>query len=123
MSPGAVLPLMLWLAPPTPAAPPADAVTIYRCTDADGHLTLRDSPCARGQAQQTRTMLRPKDAPLPPAPPARDAPRDAADREPRERIVYVQPPRPMYECVTPDGERYTSETPEGHPRWVPLWTL
>ena len=23
----------------------------------------------------------------------------------------------------PDGERYTSDTAEGNPRWVPLWTL
>jgi hypothetical protein len=35
----------------------------------------------------------------------------------------VTPPRPLYECMTPDGERYTSETDAGQPRWVPLWTL
>jgi hypothetical protein len=29
----------------------------------------------------------------------------------------------LYDCVTPDGAVYTSETPEGNPRWVPLWTL
>lgn len=121
MSARLVLPLLLWLAsPPAPATPPPDAVTIYRCTDASGHLTLRDSPCAKGQAQQVRSMLRPKDAPLPPTPrePTREEP-----PPPREHVVYVQPPRPLYECVTPDGARYTSETPEGHPRWVPLWTL
>ena len=28
---------------------PRDAVTIYRCTDAAGHLTLRDTPCAQGR--------------------------------------------------------------------------
>ena len=38
-------------------------------------------------------------------------------------VVYRSPPQPLYECVTPDGDRYTSETGEGNPRWVPLWTL
>lgn len=124
MSARPAFPLLLWLAPLlASAAPPPDEVTIYRCTDAAGHLTLRDSPCTRGQAQQTRTMLRPKDAPLAPAPPPRAAARDEDEAPVRERVVYLQPPRPMYECVTPDGDRYTSETPEGHPRWVPLWTL
>ena len=119
-----VLALLSWLAlPAASAAPPQDGVTIYRCTDAAGHLTLRDSPCPKGQAQQARTMLRPKDAPPTPAPPPRAAPREEAQASPRERVVYVQPPRPLYECVTPDGAVYTSETPEGHPRWVPLWTL
>ncbi|NUS39169.1 MAG: DUF4124 domain-containing protein [Lysobacter sp.] len=115
--------LLLWLASPAgSAAPPSGEVTIYRCTDAAGHLTLGDSPCPKGQQQQTRAMLRPKDAPLPPPMPSPRA-HDEGEALPRERIVYVQPPRPLYECVTPDGERYTSETPEGNPRWVPLWTL
>ena len=98
-----------------------DDVTIYRCTDAKGHLTLRDTPCTKGQQQETRTMLRPKDAPM--RLPAR-APERAyvPEREP-PHVVVMNPPRPLYECVTPDGDLYTSETPEGHPRWVPLWTL
>ena len=37
----------------------AEEVTIYRCTDAGGHLTVRDTPCASGEKQQTRNMLRP----------------------------------------------------------------
>ena len=37
-----------------PALSPAparadDAVVIYRCTGPDGRLTLRDSPCAKGE--------------------------------------------------------------------------
>ena len=27
----------------------------------------------------------------------------------------------MYECVTSEGERYTSDSNEGNPRWVPTW--
>jgi hypothetical protein len=111
----------LLLATALPAA--AGDVTIYRCTDARGHLTLRDTPCASGERQETREMLRPKDgaplvAPVPAAAPSRN-PGNAAST----RVMVLRTPQPLYECVTPDGDRYTSDTPEGHPRWVPLWTL
>lgn len=105
---------------PRPVA--AADVTIYRCIDAKGRLTLRDTPCAKGEQQQTRTMIRPTDAaPRPAAPRANDA--DRAPVRDRARVVVAYPPRPLYECMTPDGERYTSESDEGNPRWVPLWTL
>lgn len=96
-------------------------VRIYRCTDAAGKQALRDTPCPKGQKQQARDMLRPKDAPktvrpaapLPaPAPPAAPA-----------SVVYLAPPQPMYECTTADGKRYTSVNGDGNPRWVPYWTL
>lgn len=103
-----------------PAAQAADDVTIYRCTDAAGHLTLRDTPCRDGQKQQTRTMLRPRDAPIVRTP--RPAPSGVPASAPA-RVVVVQAPRPLYECITPDGDAYTSESGEGSPRWVPLWTL
>ena len=106
------------------AAPDArgNEVTIYRCTDARGHLTLRDTPCVTGEKQQTRNMLRPKDAPaaaivVPRAVPAPYEP------PPAPRVVMYSPPRPLYECVTPDGARYPSDSDQGNPRWVPLWTL
>jgi hypothetical protein len=98
----------------------ADDVTIYRCVDAKGHLTLRDTPCAKGEQQQARTMLRPKDAPPQPRTIVREAPQPSPAAP---SVVYATPPRPLYECVTPDGERYASDTSEGNPRWVPLWTL
>lgn len=116
--------VLLILATAAPAARAADAVTIYRCTDAAGRLTLRDTPCRKDQKQQTRTMLRPKDAAVVPhvAPePSRTRADDGDDTRPR--TVYLAPPRPMYECTTPDGDRYTSDTDDGRPRWVPLWTL
>ncbi|MCF7221573.1 DUF4124 domain-containing protein [Lysobacter sp. TLK-CK17T] len=100
----------------------ADDVTIYRCTDAQGRLSLRDTPCVAGEKQQVQTMQRPVDPPPRPQP-APPAPPPPATTPPVVQTVVLQPPRPMYECVTPDGETYTSETPEGNPRWVPLWTL
>jgi len=114
--------LSLVFAAAVPSARGADEVTIYRCTDAGGHLTLRDTPCAAHQKQQTRTMLRPRDATTPPV-----APESARALAPQSieapRVLVVRSPRPLYECVPPDGDPYTSDTPEGHPRWVPLWTL
>ena len=100
----------------------AAEVTIYRCTDAQGRLSLRDTPCRKGERQQTREMLRPSD-PAPRAA-ARVAPAAAPSATTAPpRIVVVHAPRPLYECVTDDGERYTSDTPEGNPRWVPLAIL
>jgi hypothetical protein len=102
----------------------ADEVTIYRCTDARGQVALRDTPCAKGQHQQTIDMIRPRDPPPRPAPvTAPPKPTPAAPAQPTTVVVFRNPPQPVYECVTPDGERYTSDTPAGNPRWVPLWTL
>ncbi|TWI01675.1 uncharacterized protein DUF4124 [Luteimonas cucumeris] len=105
-----------------PAVDAADKITLYRCVDAKGKLTLRDTPCAPGEVQQTRTFQRPRDPPPRPAAQVETAPTPAPP-PPEVRYVTVNPPRPLYECVTPDGERYTSDTDAGNPRWVPLWTL
>lgn len=99
-----------------------DDLTIYRCTDAQGRLALQDFPCAEGQQQEVRTVT-------PPAPPAASAPvapepAPPPAPEPAEATVEVvirPPPRPMYECITPDGERYTSDNGDGNPRPAPAW--
>jgi hypothetical protein len=95
-------------------------VRIYRCTDAAGKHSLRDTPCPKGHAQQTRNMLRPKDAPKAAPPPA---PATAATQPLPAPVVYLAPPQAMYECVTDAGVHYTSDNGDGNPRWVPLWTL
>jgi len=101
----------------------AEPVTVYRCTDASGHVTLGDTPCAQGSKEQVRTLQRPVDRPLPaPVEPA-PVPATPAPADPAPQVVAVRAPQPMYECTTPDGERYTSDSGEGNPRWVPLWTL
>ena len=108
-----------WVVP----AGAAEGVTIYRCTDARGKVELRDSPCPDGVRQTTREMVRPVDPPRPQRlEPVRVEAPSSHDPEPT-RVIYVNTPRPMYECVTPDGSRYTSESPEGNPRWMPLWAL
>jgi hypothetical protein len=118
-------PLMLLLLASTtlPAPLHAQEVTVYRCIGAAGKLTLRDSPCAKGETQQVRSMQRPKD-PAPGALPVAKAAPPPAPPPPREvQVIYRTPPRPMYECVTAEGEQYTSDNGEGNPRSVPLWTL
>ncbi|WP_158601785.1 hypothetical protein [Solilutibacter pythonis] len=102
------------------AAARADDLTLYRCLDAKGRQTLRDSPCQPNEKQQTRQMIRPRDPPRapvvrtpppPPPPPMRET----------VRYMTLAAPRPLYECQAPDGGRYTSESPQGRARWQPLW--
>lgn len=116
------LSLALVCAVAMPAPLSAQGVTVYRCTDARGKVELRDSPCAKDKRQTTRKLVR-MTAPPPArrlapvrveAPPVSSAP---------PQYVFVTAPRPLYECVTPDGDRYTSDSPEGNPRWMPLWAL
>jgi len=111
----------LLLAIPAAARAATGQVSVYRCTGAHGQVTLRDTPCRKGETQQERTMLRPKDPPKP----AITAPVSVRGgpvlRETVTRVV--QAPRTLYRCITPDGANYTSESPEGNLRWVPLWTL
>ena len=108
------------VAMPSPQAHGAE-VTIYRCTDAKGQLTLRDTPCRAGEKQEARSMVRPTDPPPRPSAPA--APAATEIREPAPRYVMVTPPQPLYECIGADGARYSSETSEGRARWEPLWTF
>ena len=103
------------------STPPA-TVTLYRCTDSSGKVSYASTPCAAGAKQEVRTLARPVDAPPPPAaPPAPSTPAPAPPMQ--TRTVYLVPPKPMFECTTPDGKRYTSDDDRGNPRWVPLWTL
>ena len=103
-------------------------VTVYRCIGAAGDVSLRDTPCPTGERQEARTMVRPTDAP-PSAPAAASAPgpggsASAAEKPPPRIVVVREPaPPPMYECTTPDNTTYTSDSPEGNPRWVPMWTF
>lgn len=97
----------------------ADDVVIYRCTDAAGKLSLRDTPCRKGEKQETRSMVRPKDAPIRVTPAAAPVAREPA-YEPVPRYAPV-PARPMYECIGEDGQAYVSDTGIGRQRFEPNW--
>ncbi|MEH6421102.1 DUF4124 domain-containing protein [Pseudomonas sp. CGJS7] len=98
-------------------------VLIYRCTDERGQLSLRDTPCAHGQQQQTVTMTRPVDPPPRPAPAVIAAPPPAPAVESRPRTLLVRTPQPLYDCVRPDGSTYTSSNGDGNPRMMPIVDL
>lgn len=110
-----------------PADPPH--ITIYRCTDTQGRLALRDTPCLPGERQETTAMQRPQDPPPRPLSLAQSpastpvSTGQSATAPPQEPARVYAPPTAVYRCTTPDGEQYTSESPDGNPRWVPLWTL
>ncbi|RZA18686.1 MAG: DUF4124 domain-containing protein [Lysobacteraceae bacterium] len=120
MKPGFAI-AMLLLAACAAHAQNNGEVRIYRCTDAAGKQALRDTPCPKGQQQQVRQMTRPKDAPKPIRSVATQAPVSVPSAP--TQLVYLAPPRPMYECTSFDGKRYASDNDSGNPRWVPLWTL
>ncbi len=101
------------------AAPDDRPVVIYRCTDAQGRSSLRDSPCRQGERQNVREMTRPKD-PVAiyakrTANPALAASQTAAVSP---QVLIVRSPLPLYECASPDNQRYLSDSPEGKLRWV-----
>lgn len=112
------LPLLLLAAPAE-----AEQLTVFRCTDGDGHVALRDTPCPDGLHEQAIDMQRPVDPPPSPVIVAPEPPPAPLAPTTQTRVVFVEAPRPLYQCTTPEGERYTSENADGNPRWVPLWTL
>ena len=101
----------------------AEDVRVYRCVASNGAVALQDRPCSSGR-QEVRDLQRPRDpAPRVVRSDTPPAPSEAPVMRDREiRHVYIQPPQPLYECVSDDGRRYTSDSNEGNPRWVPLWT-
>jgi len=98
-------------------------MTVYRCVDADGKVSLQDVACAAGAKQEVQRMTRPKDA-APAVSPA-IAP---ADMRP---IVIVSPAQPrqyspppdLFRCTDFDGKLREAEYYDTKPRCVPLWVL
>jgi hypothetical protein len=96
-------------------------ITIFRCVDAKGTVSLQDKPCAKGTQGTSREMVRPKDAP-----PRKFA---AAELEPEplppppEDWGYRplrRPPPPLYVCTSYDGIVRESEVYDPNPRCEPL---
>lgn len=99
-------------------------MTVYRCVDANGKVSLQDGPCPAGARQEAMQMTRPKDAA-----PAMSPAKPPADTRP---IVIVSPaqapesrpaPPDLYRCTDFDGKVREAEYYDPKPRCVPLWAL
>ena len=119
-------------------------VTIYRCTDASGALTLQNSPCPKGMKQEARTMQGVNTVPMAPgaagtaAPSAPTPPATAPTSTPTEApTTKAQPPGTpsavpdarwlpppvLFQCTTYDKGGYVTEDPEPASRCVALRTV
>lgn len=125
-----------------------DAVVIYRCTDAQGAVTIQnDVRCPKGSRQERRVVeAAPANAATPARPPAPPvAPVAPAAATPAPAAVPASPPLPapepdtvtangdevrgerlppplLYECRTYDDDRYLSENGTPQQRCVTLTT-
>ena len=98
-----------------------DTVTVHRCVDAKGHVTLQGDPCPAGSQGNTRQMQRPKDPPTGPPVVLAKAP-EAAPLEPYydEPAYEPIPPPVMFRCTSYDGIVRESENYDPNPRCEPL---
>lgn len=107
-------------------------VTIYRCTDAAGALTLQnDQPCPAGDKQETQVIDVPPPLPayrtraerMPDIVAAEEAKRDAAIERAKPKPVPVAEriaPAPLFQCTTWNDERYFTEDDTPAERCAPL---
>lgn len=93
-------------------------VRVYRCVGSNGQVALQDVPCRQGQ-QQVLELARPKDPPPAAAPTVQAPPPATPVAAPAPPRVIVVREEPLFECITPEGGRYTADDGEGNPRWVP----
>jgi hypothetical protein len=122
------------------AGPEAHATTIYKCTDAQGRVTMQnDTPCAAGMKQEVRTIGALPSAPPPAAKPV--AAPEPVGPPPGARFELVRgpvsealpdskvpeaerkPPPPLFECKTWEMETYLSESDTPQDRCAPLNTV
>lgn len=99
-----------------------NAVTVYRCTDAKGNVSIQDVACAPSNSQQVSKMFKPKDtvAPKPAIPPT--SPTTQIIFSAPEPINYPKRPAPdLYQCTDFEGKVRESEFYDPRPRCVPLW--
>ena len=99
-------------------------ITVYRCQDDAGRVTLQDEPCVAGQAQSERRMVRPRDPAPRPASAAATPPHPLASRGPGPPPEPMpDPPPPLFQCTDYDGEVRFSEDYSPNTRCVPLSVL
>lgn len=108
----------------------AAEVVFYRCTDAQGALTVQNMPCPKGM-QQTRKVMQAIESPPPPPVPLTVAPAAAPLTAPAPEPpvpTAAMPPRkaaprplpPLLQCQTSSGESYFSEGEQAPSRCVAM---
>lgn len=130
------------VAPATPS-PASHAVVIYRCTDANGHVTLQnDVACPKGARQQRQVVDVPpavpayapqEDAPAPAPAPAADERAAAPPADPPPSLARAAagggtgagrlvpaPPPALYACRTWDERELLTEDAAPAERCAPL---
>ena len=104
----------------------AEEITVYRCQDRQGVVSLQDEPCPAGQSESSRSMVRPVDPPPRQAPPPQTAPatdEDAGPAPPPYAAAPLYAPPPLFQCTDYDGEVRYSEDYDPNRRCVPLPVL
>ncbi|MEG3791210.1 DUF4124 domain-containing protein [Lysobacter sp. CCNWLW3] len=121
----------------------AQQVTIYRCTDASGALTVQnDVACPKGSKQEKRVIgsaptvatppafvtpvarpPQPAPASAPAAVPQAPTPAASAQTAPATPVSDRLPPPTLFECRTFDNDRYLSDKGDPPERCAPLATV
>ena len=96
-------------------------VTVYRCTDTKGKVSLQDAPCAKSSKQEFREMLRPKDAPVVKKNTAYNRASVFVAQPAAQIIIPMDPPPVLYQCTNYEGKTRDSENYDPNPRCEPLW--
>lgn len=101
-----------------------DTVTVHRCVDGKGRVSLQNDPCPPGSRDSVKTMLRPKDAAVSPVPSDAGATGEKAppvsQSAPAPPDYEPLPPPPMYRCTSYDGIERIGENYDPNPRCEPL---
>ncbi len=109
-----------------PQARAENDITIYRCVDASGAITLQnDVPCPKGSQQTLRKVGVLPTLPAPPAPvvkPPAVAPAAPPAPPAPEPVVRTAPPA-LFQCRTWDERDYLGETAEPPATCAPVQSI
>lgn len=109
-----------------PQARAENDITIYRCVDASGAITLQnDVPCPKGSQQTLRKVGVLPTLPAPPAPlvkPPAAAPAAPPVPPAPEPVVRTAPPA-LFQCRTWDERDYLGETAEPPATCAPVQSI
>ncbi|HET7268250.1 MAG TPA: DUF4124 domain-containing protein [Oleiagrimonas sp.] len=105
---------------------PTWAGTVYKCVDANGHVSFQDIPCPHGARQHMQHVPDARPAPASPAlpSPAPQPPPTPSEpthtHTPPAQVARVPPPR-LFRCIhATDGETYLSRNGRPLPYRAPL---